>query len=94
MQIDYIIVPTGGGGLVSSIASVAKQISPETKVIAVEPDNCKPYSTSILEGKMNEAERASRFCNGSSVRRTSELAFLLGKTSVDGFVDVSEKKLA
>lgn len=78
----------------SSIASLAKQISPDTKVLGVEPDNCKPYSTSILEGELVEAERASRFCNGSSVRTTSQLAFDIGKTSVDGFVDVSEKKLA
>ena len=34
---DYILVPTGGGALVSSTASVFKQLSPGTKVIAVEP---------------------------------------------------------
>lgn len=87
-------MPAGGGGLVSSIASIVKQISPSTKVIAVEPDNCKPYSTSILEGRLVEAEKVSRFCNGSSVKTTSEIAYKIGRTSVDGFVDVTEKKLA
>ena len=94
MQIDYIIVPAGGGGLVSSIASVVKQISPHTKVIGVEPDNCKPYSSSILAGKLIGAEKVSKFCNGSSVKTTSDIAFNIGRTSVDGFVDVTEKKLA
>jgi threonine dehydratase len=93
-EVNYILVPAGGGGLASSVASTVKQISPSTKVIAVEPDNCKPYSTSILAGKLVAFERASRFCNGSSVRTTSELAYNIGRTSVDGFVDVSEKKLA
>ncbi len=53
--IDYILVPAGGGGLASSIASVIKQISPNTKVIAVEPDICKPYSESILSGSLVSA---------------------------------------
>lgn len=79
-------MPAGGGGLVSSIASVIKQISPETKVIAVEPDICKPYSTSVLGDEIVSAERVSKFCNGSSVKRTSKIAFDIGKTSVDGFV--------
>ena len=52
MQVDYIVVPTGGGGLVSSIASLVKQISPLTKIIGVEPDNCKPYSTSVIQGQV------------------------------------------
>lgn len=92
--IDYILVPAGGGGLASSMASVIKQISPETKVIAVEPDICKPYSTSILLDKLITAEKVSKFCNGSSVRQTSQIAYDIGRTSVDGFVEVTEKKLA
>jgi len=87
-------VPAGGGGLASSMASVIKQISPETKVIAVEPDICKPYSTSILLDKLITAEKVSKFCNGSSVRQTSQIAYDIGRTSVDGFVEVTEKKLA
>lgn len=93
-EVHYVVVPAGGGGLASSVASVVKQISPQTKVIAVEPDNCKPYSSSILAGKLVPFDRVSKFCNGSSVRSSSELAFSIGRTSVDGFVDVSEKKLA
>ncbi len=80
------MVPAGGGGLASAMASVFKQISPDTKVIAVEPDICKPYSTSILSGKITAAERVSKFCNGSSVKTTSTTAFNIGRTSVDGFI--------
>ncbi len=70
-DMNYVLIPAGGGGLACSVASVVKQISPKTKVIAVEPDNCKPYSTSIIEGKMIAADKVSKFCNGSSVKTTS-----------------------
>lgn len=53
--VDYVLVPAGGGGLASSIASVIKQLSPHTKVIAVEPEICRPYSTSILNGSLVSA---------------------------------------
>jgi threonine dehydratase len=49
---DYILVPSGGGALVCSIASFYKQVSPETKIIAVEPESCKPFSSSIIQGKL------------------------------------------
>jgi len=52
MDIDYVLIPAGGGALAGCMASVLKQISPKTKIIAVEPDICKPYSTSILEQKL------------------------------------------
>jgi threonine dehydratase len=93
-NVDYILVPAGGGGLASSIASVIRQISPGTKVIAVEPEVCKPYSNSILSGALTSEEKACRFCDGSSVKSTSQSAFDIGTTSVDGFVDVSLRKLA
>ena len=77
-----------------AIASVIKQLSPQTKVIAVEPDICKPYSTSIISGELTASEKVSRFCSGSSVKETSELAVNIGRTCIDGFVEVSERKLA
>jgi len=70
-SVDYILVPCGGGGLTCAIASVIKQISPNTKVIAVEPDICKPFSESILSKNLVNYERVSKFCNGSSVKTTS-----------------------
>jgi len=66
--VDYLLVPTGGGGLCSPMASVFKQLAPHTKIIAVEPESCKPYSESILKGYLCTAEKASRFLSGSSVR--------------------------
>lgn len=91
---DYILVPAGSGALASAISSMIKQISPSTKVLAVEPDICKPYSTSIRTGELTAADKVSKFCNGSSIRKTSQLVVDMGSTAIDGFIEVSERKLA
>ena len=68
INFDYVVVPTGGGGLVSSIGSFIKQTNPETKVISVETDIATPFSSSLINKKNMIAEKASKFCNGSSVK--------------------------
>lgn len=88
------MVPTGGGGLVSSIGSFIKQTNPETKVISVETDIATPFSSSLINKKNLAAEKASKFCNGSSVKETNDKVLSLAKTSVDGFVRVSEGMIA
>ncbi len=64
--IDYVLLPATNGGFVSAIASALKQISPITKIIAVELDSCKHISTSILEGKPMELDNTSKFFYGLS----------------------------
>jgi len=46
-----------------------KQVSPNTKVIGVEPETCTPFSSSIMKGELISSEKVSKFCNGSSVKR-------------------------
>ena len=93
-KVDYIMVPSGGGALVTSIASFFKQVSPHTKIIAVGPETCTPFSSTILKDEHVTFEKVSRFCNGSSVKKIGKSCFNIGKTCVDGFVSVSENKLA
>ena len=47
---DYILVPVGGGGLVTGVATLVKMISPRTKVIAVEPEGANCLQESIKAG--------------------------------------------
>lgn len=49
------MVPSGGGALVSSLGSFFKQTMPSTKIVAVEPDNCTPFSESIMNNKIVSA---------------------------------------
>lgn len=88
------MVPSGGGALVSSIASFLKQIDPSIKIIAVEPSNCQPFAESIQKNSIVVSETVSKFCHGSSVKKVGEWCFDIGRTSIDGFVNVTEKKLA
>lgn len=80
--------------MVSSIASFFKQTNPDTKVISVETDIGTPFSSSIKNNKLVEAEKASKFCNGSSVRAIHDMILNLARHSVDGFVKVSEGMVA
>ena len=58
--LDYLLVPVGGGGLISGLISVIKQTSPETKIIAVEPEGAPSLKTSLTKGvntTLNEIEK-------------------------------------
>ena len=48
---DYLIISVGGGGLISGVSSYIKQLSPNTKVIGVEPEGAKGMTDSIKLGK-------------------------------------------
>lgn len=63
-------------------------------MISVETDIATPFSSSLLSKKNTAAEKASKFCNGSSVKETNEKVLNLARTSVDGFVRVSEGMIA
>lgn len=56
--VDYIFVPIGGGGLASGIGSVYKQMSPQTKIIGVEPAGAAGMKLSIERGEVTEIGRA------------------------------------
>lgn len=67
-DLDYIFVPVGGGGLAAGIASTSSQLSPETKVVGVEPDGAPAYNEAKKAGKPVPLQSFSRFCNGSAVK--------------------------
>jgi threonine dehydratase len=46
-KIDYLIVPSGGGALLASMVSYFKQISPDTQIVCVEPENSNPMYQSL-----------------------------------------------
>ena len=50
-EFDYILVPIGGGGLISGIITVFKELSPNTKIIGVEPEGAPSMKNSIQHGK-------------------------------------------
>lgn len=92
-KIDYIFLPVGGGGLSAGVASYIKQISPETKIIGVEPEGAPSMSTSIRRGVNTVLQNIDNFVDGAAVKRVGNLNFPLCKQYLDGMVTVPEGKI-
>ena len=90
---DYIIVPIGGGGLVSGILTVLKKLSPKTKVIGVEPEGAPSMKTSINLGKRISLSEIDGFVDGAAVRQVGKLPFKICKDLLDEIILVPEGKV-
>jgi len=91
--IDYILVPIGGGGLISGVLHVFKTLSPQTKVIGIEPEGAPAMQQSLSNGKNMELNEIDPFVDGAAVRKVGDDAFTLCKTYLDKLVLVSEGKI-
>ena len=61
---DVVLVPWGGGGLSSGIASAFKQLRPETRIFAAEVETAAPLAASFAKGRMEQVERRPSFVDG------------------------------
>jgi threonine dehydratase len=89
-QIDYLFLPVGGGGLAAGVSSMFKEISPNTKVIGVEPKGAPSMSTSIKNGVNTRIEDINKFVDGASVQKVGDLNFNICQTNLDDMVTVHE----
>lgn len=79
--IDFLFGPIGGGGFLSGISSVFKQLSPETKLIGVEPKGAPKMSNSFAKGKVSTLKTIDTFVDGAAVKTPGTLTFeILRKT--------------
>ena len=90
---DIILVPIGGGGLISGIASAAKLKNPLIKIIGVEPEG----AASALEARKNkhvvELSEANTIADGTAVKKIGEITFDYIEKYVDDIVTVSDYEL-
>jgi threonine dehydratase len=91
--IDYLIVPLGGGGLSSGIASYFAVLSPSTKVIGVEPAGAPAMKKSLERGEIVTLEKIDKFVDGASVKRVGDHTFAVCKEVLDRVVTVPEGKV-
>jgi len=91
--IDYVFVPVGGGGLASGLSTVLKQLSPNTKIIGVEPEGAPSMSTSLTNGKNTTLSQIEKFVDGAAVKRVGELTFSICKELLDDMITVPEGKV-
>lgn len=91
--IDYVFIPVGGGGLASGLSTVFKQLSPQTKIIGVEPEGAPSMKTSIDKGEVIKLESIEKFVDGAAVRSVGEKTFTICKENLDDMITVPEGKV-
>jgi len=93
-EIDMIIVPVGGGGLISGIASFVKSIIPTIKVIGVQSAACPSAYESYSRGKITKVSSQYSIADGISVKQVGALNFKIIRKFVDDVVLVEEDQIA
>jgi threonine dehydratase len=93
VPIDYLFLPVGGGGLASGVSSVFKQLSPDTKIIGVEPTGAPSMSTSIKNGVNTKLKTIDKFIDGASVQKVGDLNFKFCLENLTNMVTVDEGKV-
>jgi threonine dehydratase len=93
MPVDYIFVPIGGGGLASGIVTVFSKLSPNTKIIGVEPAGAASMKLSIEKGINTTLQSIDRFVDGAAVQRVGDLAFKICKKGLSDIIAVPEGKV-
>ena len=89
-----VIVPVGGGGLISGVAIALKSQRPAIEVIGVQASSCAPVPGSLEAGKPVPVESALTIADGIAVKRPGELTLALIARWVDGMVAVDEDEVA
>ena len=92
-ETDIILVPIGGGGLISGIACAAKILKPEIKIIGVEPEGAASAYEAIKEDKVVELKEANTIADGTAVKKIGNITFEYIKKYVDEIITVSDYEL-
>src|SRR5688572_26978435 len=93
-DVRVIVVPIGGGGLISGIAIAAKGLIPNVRVIGVQAENVAPVNLSLKAGKPVEAPHQPTIADGIAVKRPGVLTLPIIREFVDEVVEVSEEEIA
>ena len=94
VKIDYLLLAIGGGGgLVSGVSTLFKQLSPHTKIIGVEPLGAPAMKTSLDKGELVTLNEIDKFVDGAAVKRVGELTFEICKQNLDKVLLVPEGKV-
>ena len=90
VKLDYVFVPIGGGGLASGLGAYFKQMSPETKIIGVEPAGAPCMKAAIEAGHQVELEHIDKFVDGAAVKKAGALTYEVCREVLDDIVIVPE----
>ena len=93
-DVDAVIVPVGGGGLIAGAGVVFKALRPQARVIGVEPQNAASMSESLRQGKVVRVATRSTLADGLAVAEIGQLCFRIAQRVVDQMELVDEPQIA
>ena len=93
-DVSTIVVPVGGGGMISGVAVAAKAMRPEVRIVGVEAAASPSAVESLKAGAPVRVESADTLADGIAVKRIGELAYPFLESLVDDVVLVSEREIA
>ncbi|MCU0449966.1 MAG: threonine ammonia-lyase [Bernardetiaceae bacterium] len=92
-NIDYLFAPIGGGGLLAGVGSYFKQLSPNTKLIGIEPTGAPAMKMALEQGQVLTLEKIDKFVDGAAVQRVGQLPFSICQELLSGVTLVPEGKV-
>ncbi len=93
-DVEAVIVPIGGGGLISGVAFAIKQLRPDVKVYGVQSSGAPSMATSLQEGKIRHLHNVSTIADGIAVKEPGVNTFDMCNRYVDEVVVVSDDEIA
>jgi threonine dehydratase len=93
-EVDAIVVPVGGGGLISGIAYTIKTMRPSCKIYGVQATGAASMKNSLCGDSCMCLDRVSTFADGIAVKKPGELTYELCRRYVDDIVTVSDDETA
>lgn len=91
--VDYILVPVGGGGLVTGVATLAKMLNPKIKVVGVEPSSAASMTAALASGEPVMLESADTIADGTAVKCVGEKIFPYASENIDQMITVEDDEL-
>jgi len=93
-DLDAMVIPVGGGGLIAGIARALKTMKPDVMIIGVEPELCPSFSTAMKHGKAVHTPTSASLADGLTVPTVGVNALATGAPLIDKIVTVSEAWIA
>ena len=93
-ELDAIVVPVGGGGLISGIAYTVKTLCPSVKVYGVQASGAPSMANSVRAGKIEELTGVSTIADGIAVKKPGNLTYELCSKYVDEIVTVTDDEIS
>jgi len=91
--IDFVFIPVGGGGLIAGAGTYLKELSPETRIIGLEPEGAPSMYKALQQGAPVTLDQIDRFVDGAAVKRVGDLTFGMAKDIIDEMHLVAEGKI-